>query len=60
MIEPSSSEKLQVFEKGGHIEWDAKFPVPPVHITMWEPEDWINWVDHKGFWFRKVKEEKVK
>ena len=46
--------KLQVF-KGGHPDWDAQFPVPPVHVTLWKAEDWVRWVDNNGHWIRKAK-----
>ncbi len=56
MSEPTYAEKIQTWA-GGDTKWDAQFPAPPVHTTMWNNADWIRWVDQKGFWFRKVKEE---
>ena len=47
--------KLQVFREG-HPDWDAQLPVPPVHPTLWEAEDWVRWVDNNGHWIRKEKD----
>ena len=55
MSEPTYAEKVQAW--GGDTKWDAQFPAPPVHTTMWDDADWIRWVEANGSWFRKVKEE---
>ena len=55
MSDPTYAEKIQAL--GGDTKWDAQFPAPPVHTTMWDDADWIRWVDVNGSWFRKVKEE---
>lgn len=39
-------------------EWDYRCPMPPVSTVKWHPEDWMNWVDGQGSWFKKVKDEK--
>ena len=50
--------KLQVFGQG-HPQWDAKFPSPGVHTTLWDAQDWIRWVDKNGRWIRKEKEQNL-
>ena len=45
--------KLQAL-KGRHPDWDAQFPVPPVHTVYWAEEDWVRWVDNNGHWIRKA------
>jgi len=35
-----------------NAEWDYRCPTPPVSNANWRAEDWMNWVDGQGSWFR--------
>ena len=48
-LEACSHYSTDAFE---NAEWDFRCPTPPVSTAKWKPEDWVNWVDGQGSWFR--------
>jgi hypothetical protein len=49
---PTREVKIQTFDIG-HPNWDYQCMVPPVHTTMWNTLNWIDWIDTNGRWFKR-------
>ena len=55
--QPSKEEKLDMMAGNRNEKWECMFPPPPVHTWYWSNNDWVNFVDMNGVWYKR--EEKA-